>query len=81
MADAAESQGALFQTLFKRPILAVFDSPQTSSDGGSMLLNRPRGDNPARRVCSGSRRRSDRDSHRPDGGPLRREFAVRFARR
>ena len=31
-------QGALFSNLFPRPVAAVFDSPQSSSDGGSVLL-------------------------------------------
>lgn len=31
-------QGALFSNLFQRPVAAVFDSPQSSSDGGSVLL-------------------------------------------
>ena len=31
-------QGVLFSNLFRRPVTAVFDSPQSSSDGGSLLL-------------------------------------------
>ncbi len=31
-------QGVLFSNLFRRPVAAVFDSPQSSSDGGSVLL-------------------------------------------
>ena len=38
MPNPTPSQGALFPHLFRRPILALFDSPQTSSDGGSLLL-------------------------------------------
>ena len=33
-----DKQGVLFSNLFRRPVTAVFDSPQSSSDGGSLLL-------------------------------------------
>ena len=33
-----DKQGVLFSNLFRRPVAAVFDSPQSSSDGGSLLL-------------------------------------------
>ncbi len=33
-----DKQGVLFSNLFGRPVAAVFDSPQSSSDGGSVLL-------------------------------------------
>ena len=33
-----DKQGVLFWNLFRRPVAAVFDSPQSSSDGGSLLL-------------------------------------------
>ena len=33
-----DKQGVLFWNLFRRPVAAVFDSKQSSSDGGSLLL-------------------------------------------
>ena len=33
-----DKQGVWFSNLFRRPVAAVFDSPQSSSDGGSVLL-------------------------------------------
>ena len=36
--DMEDKQGVLFSNLFRRPVAAVFDSPQSSSDGGSLLL-------------------------------------------
>ena len=33
-----DKQGVLFSNLFRRPVTAVFDSPQSSSDDGSLLL-------------------------------------------
>ena len=36
--DMEGKQGVLFSNLFRRPVTAVFDSPQSSSDGGSLLL-------------------------------------------
>ena len=36
--DMKDKQGVLFSNLFRRSVAAVFDSPQSSSDGGSVLL-------------------------------------------
>ena len=36
--DTKGKQGVLFSNLFRWPVAAVFDSPQSSSDGGSLLL-------------------------------------------
>jgi len=38
MKDDSTMQGVLFKELFDKPLLASFDQPDSSSDGGAILL-------------------------------------------
>lgn len=38
MRDDSTTQGVLFEELFDQPLLARFDQPDSSSDGGAVLL-------------------------------------------